>query len=143
MAPTLRKRVKQWTQIPDLWKNAWLALVPKIPRPVSPKNLRPIGLTESTGRAYASVLQAQLRPICVPAWSECRANYSSCCHALQARAEEMFLLQPNGGRPARPATQRYAGIQLSLDLSSAFDLMDWRLLNQILSWHIETAYVIT
>ena len=51
---------KQWTQIPDTWKNAWLVLVPNIARPVSPKNLRPIGLTESSGRAYARMLQTQL-----------------------------------------------------------------------------------
>ncbi|CAE7250056.1 unnamed protein product, partial [Symbiodinium sp. CCMP2592] len=51
----------------------------------------------------------------------------------------------------------FAGIQLSLDLSSAFDLLDWRLLdraltssgvplelkNQILSWYSEITYVIT
>eukprot|EP00439_Symbiodinium_sp_Y106_P071809 s2461_g13.t1 len=62
VAPTLCTWMMQWTEIPALWKNAWLALVPKIPRPLSPKNLRPIGLTESSGRAYASILQAQLRP---------------------------------------------------------------------------------
>eukprot|EP00439_Symbiodinium_sp_Y106_P059753 s480_g8.t1 len=63
VAPALCQWTRQWTQIPALWKNAWLALIPQIPRPISPKNLRPIGLTESSGRAYASLLQAQLRPI--------------------------------------------------------------------------------
>ncbi|CAE7252111.1 unnamed protein product [Symbiodinium sp. CCMP2592] len=51
----------------------------------------------------------------------------------------------------------FAGIQLSLDLTGAFDLLDWRLLaraltsagvpvelkNQILSWYAEITYVIT
>ena len=50
----------------------------------------------------------------------------------------------------------FAGVQLSLDLSSAFDLLDWRLLdkalqsahtplelrNQIMSWHYEINYIV-
>ncbi|CAE7211158.1 unnamed protein product, partial [Symbiodinium sp. CCMP2456] len=62
VAPAIARWAKEWTSIPQLWRNAWLVLVPKIPRPLSPKNLRPIGLTESSGRAYARMLQVQLRP---------------------------------------------------------------------------------
>ena len=54
------------------------------------------------------------------------------------------------------ATLILAGVQLSLDLSSAFDLLDWRLLdkalqsahtplelrNQIMSWHYEINYIV-
>ena len=60
-APILSALASQWRQIPADWRDAWLVLVPKVPRPVSPRNLRPIGLTEPSGRAYARLLQQQLR----------------------------------------------------------------------------------
>ena len=62
LAPALATYTCQATRVPQLWKDAWITLVPKIPRPLEPKNLRPIGLTEAGGRAIARILQGRLRP---------------------------------------------------------------------------------
>ena len=51
LAPVLAQYTCAAHQVPQLWRDAWLTLVPKIPRPLEPKNLRPIGLTEAGGRA--------------------------------------------------------------------------------------------
>ena len=62
LAPALATYTCQATRVPQLWKDAWITLVPKILRPLEPKNLRPIGLTEAGGRAIARILQGRLRP---------------------------------------------------------------------------------
>ena len=62
LAPVLAQYTCAAHQVPRLWRDAWLTLVPKIPRPLEPKNLRPIGLTEAGGRAIARILQERLRP---------------------------------------------------------------------------------
>ena len=170
VAPTLCKWMMQWTEIPALWKNAWLALVPKIPRPLSPKNLRPIGLTESSGRAYASILQAQLRPFAeeflkdgaqfayLPGRNAAQAIHRVAMHCRYVQQKCSYSTPTVVDRHAQMPKQNphFAGIQLSLDLSSAFDLLDWRLLdrallaaqvpltlrNQIMSWHHEIHYVL-
>ena len=171
VAPTLVQWTRKWTRIPALWKNAWLALIPKIPRPISPKNLRPIGLTESSGRAYASLLQAQLRPIAeaflcggaqfayLPGRNAAQAIHrvAGHCHFVQQQCSYATptVVDRHAQLPRR--NPHFAGIQLSLDLSSAFDLLDWRLLdkalqsartppelrNQIMSWHFEIYYVVS
>ena len=171
VAPTLCTWMTQWTQIPALWKNAWLALVPKIPRPLSPKNLRPIGLTESSGRAYASILQAQLRPFAeafltdgaqfayLPGRNAAQAIHRVAMHCRHVQQKCSYSTPTVVDRHAQMPKQNphFAGIQLALDLSSAFDLLDWRLLdrallaaqvplelrNQIMSWHHEIHYVLT
>eukprot|EP00439_Symbiodinium_sp_Y106_P056973 s2801_g8.t1 len=171
VAPTLCTWMMQWTEIPALWKNAWLALVPKIPRPLSPKNLRPIGLTESSGRAYASILQAQLRPFAeaflmdgaqfayLPGRNAAQAIHRVAMHCRHVQQKCSYSTPTVVDRHAQMPKQNphFAGIQLSLDLSSAFDLLDWRLLdrallaaqvpltlrNQIMSWHHEIHYVLT
>ncbi|CAE7308635.1 unnamed protein product, partial [Symbiodinium microadriaticum] len=90
VAPTLCDMASSWRQIPADWRDAWLVLVPKVPR------------------------------------QECR--------------------------PA--SAPHFAGVQLSLDLSNAFDLLNWRLIdralldagvdpelrNQVMSWYHEVTY---
>ena len=171
VAPTLCQWTRQWTQIPALWKNAWLALIPKIPRPISPKNLRPIGLTESSGRAYASLLQAQLRPIAeaflqhgaqfayLPGRNAAQAIHRVAGHCQFVQQQCSYATPTVVDRHAQQPKRNphFAGVQLSLDLSSAFDLLDWRLLdkalqsaqtppelrNQIMSWHYEINYIVS
>ncbi|CAE7242509.1 Pol, partial [Symbiodinium sp. CCMP2456] len=160
----------EWTSIPQLWRNAWLVLVPKIPRPLSPKNLRPIGLTESSGRAYARMLQVQLRPFAAEylrgitqfaylpnrdaamaiqrVAAHCRYVEQKCPHATRTVADRQECL------PA--SAPSFVGIQLSLDLSSAFDLVRWQLLdramaeagvptelrNEVMSWYYHICYMV-
>ena len=146
VAPTLCQWTRQWTHIPALWKNAWLALIPKIPRPISPKNLRPIGLTESSGRAYASLLQAQLRPIAaaflqngaqfayLPGRNAAQAIHRVAGHCQFVQQQCSYATPTVVDRHAQQPKRNphFAGVQLSLDLSSAFDLLDWRLLDKAL-----------
>ncbi|OLP79245.1 hypothetical protein AK812_SmicGene40479 [Symbiodinium microadriaticum] len=77
-----------------------------VPRPLSPKNLRPIGLTESSGIAQFAYLP----------------NRDASMAIQRASQENLPQAEPN-----------FVGIQLSLDMSSAFDLVDWRLLARSLS----------
>ena len=143
----------------------------QIPRPISPKNLRPIGLTESSGRAYASLLQAQLRPI-AEGLSSARAQFAylpgrNAAQAIHRVAGHCQFVQQQCSYATPTVVDRhaqqpkrnphFAGVQLSLDLSSAFDLLDWRLLdkafavcantagaqNQIMSWHYEINYIVS
>ncbi|CAE7535527.1 Pol, partial [Symbiodinium sp. CCMP2592] len=171
VAPLLCQWCRQWPQIPELWRNAWLTLVPKIPRPLSPKNLRPIGLTESSGRAYASILQAKLRPYAerfladqaqfayLPGRNAAQAIHRVAAHCKYVQDRCSISTPTVVDRHAQQPKPcpHFAGAQLSLDLSSAFDLMDWRLLDkallasevpaelrhQIMSWHSEISYVLT
>ena len=167
-APVLCKLASHWRQIPADWRDAWLVLVPKVPRPVSPRNLRPIGLTEPSGRAYARLLQQQLREYASSYLREatqyaylggreaamaihrvsqhCKYVQMKCSHVIRTVADR---------QECRPASApHFAGVQLSLDLSNAFDLLNWRLIdralidagvdselrNQVLSWYHEVTY---
>ncbi|CAE7262549.1 unnamed protein product, partial [Symbiodinium sp. CCMP2456] len=62
LAPSLTQWAKSLKAVPGLWKDAWLVLIPKKLRIVSPRDLRPIGLTEASGRALSHILQQRLRP---------------------------------------------------------------------------------
>ena len=127
VAPVVCDWARAWEQIPCEWRDASLVLVPKVPRPLSPKNLRPIGLTESSGRACAKLLQLKLRP------------YAT--QYLQGIAQFAYLPNRDASMAIQRASQEnlpqaepnFVGIQLSLDMSSAFDLVDWRLLARSLS----------
>ena len=68
--PWLVEQAQQSQAIPQLWRNSYIALIPKVTRPTIPRQLRPIGLTEISGRAMAGVIQEPLRP-CV---KQCLAN---------------------------------------------------------------------
>ena len=167
-APVLCEMASQWRQIPADWRDAWLVLVPKIPRPVSPRNLRPIGLTEPSGRAYARLLQQKLRDYATTYLQEtsqyaylggreaamaihrvsqhCKYVQMKCSHVIRTVADR---------QECRPeSAPHFAGVQLSLDLSNAFDLLNWRLIdralidagvdielrNQVMSWYFEVTY---
>ncbi|CAE7423381.1 Pol, partial [Symbiodinium sp. CCMP2592] len=99
------------------------------------------------------------------------ADLGPCCASLvpmvPAMASNTRALEKRMVAKLRPYAERFLadqaqfaylpGAQLSLDLSSAFDLMDWRLLDkallasdvpaelrhQIMSWHSEISYVLT
>ena len=58
-APRLVYTLKEF---PAIWSDCWLALLPKVANPTLPRQLRPIGLTESASRVLAGHLQAALKP---------------------------------------------------------------------------------
>ena len=164
VAPVLCDIATRWRRIPDEWRHAWLVLVPKVPRPVSPRNLRPIGLTEPSGRAYARLLQQKLRHYAceylqdtsqfayMPGREAAFAIYrvSQHCNLVQLKTSNVHRTVADRQECVPAAEPHFAGIQLSLDLSNAFDLVNWRLLdralldakveegaeNQVMSWSI-------
>ena len=170
VSPILCDLATRWTHIPDEWRHAWLVLVPKVPRPVSPRNLRPIGLTEPSGRAYARLLQQKLRHHACEYLKDTSqfaympgreaafaiSRVAQHCAFVQMKTSNIHRTVADRQECAPAAEPHFAGIQLSLDLSNAFDLVDWRLLdralldaqveeelrNQVLSWYSEVTYFI-
>ena len=170
VSPVLCTLAARWKRIPDEWRHAWLVLVPKVPRPVSLRNLRPIGLTEPSGRAYARLLQQKLRHhACEYLKDTSQFAYmpgreaafainrvSQHCTFVQMKTSHVHRTVADRQECAPAAEPHFAGIQLSLDLSNAFDLVNWRLLdralldanveeelrNQVMSWYSEVTYFI-
>ena len=170
VAPVLCDLAARWKRIPDEWRHAWLVLVPKVPRPVSPRNLRPIGLTEPSGRAYARLLQHKLRQhACAYLKDTTQFAYmqgreaafaiyrvSQHCKYVQLKTSNVHRTVADRQECVPAAEPHFAGLQLSLDLSNAFDLVNWRLLdralldadvevelrNQVMSWYSEVTYYI-
>ena len=168
IAPTLCEMATNWRQIPTDWRDAWLVLVPKVPRPVSPRNLRPIGLTEPSGRACARLLQQQLRVYASTylreasqyAYLEGREaamaihRVSQHCKYVQMKCSHVIRTVADRQECRPESAPHFAGVQLSLDLSNAFDLLNWRLIdralldagvdtelrNQVMSWYSEVTY---
>ncbi|CAE7266424.1 pol [Symbiodinium sp. CCMP2592] len=169
--PKLSELVNDLTTIDELWHAAWLALIPKVTRPTLPKHLRPIGVTEVSGRIVSKILQNRLRPFVleylkdlpqfayVPGrgtldsvlrvQAHCQAVIDSCMSA------DWTTREARAGIPKPPATA--GGLQLSLDLSSAFDHMEWihiatalddasvplELQAHVLEWYRDIKYVLT
>lgn len=146
MAPSLTHWAKSLKAVPGLWKDAWLVLIPKKQRIVSPRDLRPIGLTEASGRALSHILQQRLRPYVerylhqVPQYAYLREKHTG---VAIARAQHHNLLVQQAcecksrtvmdAYENKPRQQRaFAGCQLSLDLTSAFDVADWGLIQAAL-----------
>ena len=129
---------RQLHTIPQTWRNSWLALIPKVSRPTIPRQLRPIGLTEVSGRIIAGIIQTRLRPYVqsylknlpqyayLPersthdairrAQAHCQAIFRTC------RGRETSVLEKYRGKTGKK--QPTAGLQFSLDLSQAFDRME-------------------
>ncbi|CAE7772472.1 pol [Symbiodinium sp. CCMP2592] len=169
--PKLSELVNDLTTIDELWHAAWLALIPKVTRPTLPKHLRPIGVTEVSGRIVSKILQNRLRPFVleylkdlpqfayVPGrgtldsvlrvQAHCQAVIDSCMSA------DWTTREARAGIPKPQATA--GGLQLSLDLSSAFDHMEWihiatalddasvplELQAHVLEWYRDIKYVLT
>ncbi|CAE7361477.1 unnamed protein product [Symbiodinium sp. CCMP2592] len=157
LAPWLSDKVGSLSSFPAVWSDCWLALMPKVSHPVLPRQLRPIGLTESTSRVLAGHLQDALKPYLqafVGPWpqlaymagrstGEALHRVFSHCHEVSAanlkpaynihRAREKLA---QAGKPSSPSSaskrQRTGGVQASLDLSQAFDRLSWSLIHEAL-----------
>ncbi|CAE7215822.1 Pol, partial [Symbiodinium sp. CCMP2456] len=144
LAPVLATCTTNASTVPQLWRDAWITLVPKIPRPLEPRNLRPIGLTDVGGRAIARILQTRLKPHIssylnsIPQFAY--LAHRSTSHAILRAQSHCRRVQQQCSAPVRkimdayenkPKSQlHYGGIQLSLDLTSAFDILSWELLSR-------------
>ena len=170
LAPVLAECTRSARQVPQLWKDAWITLVPKIPRPLEPRNLRPIGLTDVGGRAIARILQTRLKPHItrylhsIPQFAY--LAHRSTSHAILRAQSHCRRVQQECSAPARkvmdayenkPKPQsHYGGLQVSLDLTSAFDILSWELLSRsmaeaqlpndlrdwVSSWYSEVRYFV-
>ncbi|CAE7668683.1 unnamed protein product [Symbiodinium sp. CCMP2592] len=157
LAPWLSDKVGSLSSFPAVWSDCWLALMPKVSHPVLPRQLRPIGLTESTSRVLAGHLQDALKPYLqafVGPWpqlaymagrstGEALHRVFSHCHEVSAanlkpaynihRARDKLA---QAGKPSSPSSaskrKRIGGVQASLDLSQAFDRLSWSLIHEAL-----------
>ena len=126
LAGWLAKYAAALGHYPSIWVDSWLTLVPKVRVPTLPKQLRPIGLTEATGRAFAGYLQDAIRPYV--------------CDYIGTIPEMAYLPGRNTGMAIRRVVQHcmkalqtaalpLGGLQLSLDLTQAFDRLSWTLVH--------------
>ena len=118
---------------------AWWALLPNVTKPTLPKHLRPIGLSEVSSRVIGKVLQCRLRPHVetylrdLPQWAYTPGRGTlDAALRVQAHCQQVMQeCQPNRWtvRQARAGLPRplhqVGGLQLSLDLSAAFDTLEW------------------
>ena len=144
----------------------------EIPRPLEPKNLRDIGLTEAGGRAIARILQERLRPHInqylhsIPQFAYLAKRSTSTSHAILRVQSHCRQVQDLCSTPARKIMDAFkarpkhccnqGGLQLSLDLTSAFDVLPWQLIslsmqaarlpeelqNWVSSWYSEVRYFV-
>ena len=137
--PRLTEIVNNLVITPELWHTAWLSLIPKISKPTLPKHLRPIGLSEVSNRMVTKVLQDRLRPYVekyledIPQWAyipgrstldaAARAQ-AHCQHIIRLCSPDRWTVREARAGLSRPKPNA-GGLQLSLDLSSAFDVLEW------------------
>ena len=135
LIPHLLRIANRFTAAPALWHEAWWALLPKVTKPTLPKHLRPIGLSEVSSRVVGKVLQNRLRPYYVeeylrdlPQWAYTPGRGTlDAALRVQAHCQDVVAdCQPDSWtvREARAGLPRPAN-QLSLDLSAAFDTLEW------------------
>ena len=139
LVPHLLRIANRFTAAPDLWHAAWWALLPNVTKPTLPKHLRPIGLSEVSSRVIGKVLQCRLRPYVeaylqnLPQWAYTPGRGTlDATLRVQAHCQRVMKdCQPDNwtvreARAGLPRPQHQAGgFQLSLDLSAAFDTLEW------------------
>ena len=168
LVPHLQRIANSFVAAPDLWHAAWWALLPKVTKPTLPKHLRPIGLSEVSSRVIGKVLQCRLRPYVeaylrdLPQWAYTPGRGTlDAALRVQAHCQQVMQeCQPNRWtvREARAGLPRplhqVGGLQLSLDLSAAFDTLEWchiaealrdvdipeELQAHVMEWHRDVKY---
>ena len=168
LIPSLLRISGRLTAAPVLWRSAWWALLPKVAQPKLPKQLRPIGVCEASGRIVGKILQDRLRPYVVaylqdlPQWAYVpRRGTLDAAIRVQAHCQQVLAACHSDGWTVREARagltrpkQQAGGLQVSLDLSAAFDSLEWQhiataladadvpsdLYGQILEWHRGITY---
>ena len=133
-------------RVAQRWSDATVALLPKPHgRMQTPLDLRPIGLQDPLGKGVMSLLLKQasaeiitlIRRFPQTAYLPGRGTSTALrqvfchCHAIRALSlgERLTVHQRQAGAQSQ---QCCGGLQISLDLSAAFDLMRWSHLKQAL-----------
>ncbi|CAE7211796.1 Pol [Symbiodinium natans] len=154
--------------VPKPWKDAWLAFIPKIATPKVPRDLRPIGLQDIDGKCVLGAVRDAVMPFImkyVEAWpqfayvgqrSTRQAINRALCHCDFVRSSlqggKLSLYDRRKG--CVPARSVLGGIQVSVDMSQAFDRLDRTLLQAamcdahipselqaaIMAWHQDMEY---
>ncbi|CAE7239424.1 unnamed protein product [Symbiodinium sp. CCMP2456] len=140
---------RQWRrespEIPQHWADATVALLPKPHgRSRSPLDWRPIGLQDPLGKSVMALVLKQARNEIIrlirrfpqTAYVPGRSTTTALCQVFQhcseirelSRGERLTVHQRYEGETQQPCC---GGLQISMDLSAAFDLARWE--------HIKTA----
>ncbi|CAE7872459.1 unnamed protein product, partial [Symbiodinium necroappetens] len=153
LAGWLSEKIQHLPDVPEEWAECWLALLPKVTCPTLPKQLRPIGLTEPTGRAYAGALQDRLRPYAmayIGAWPQLayvpnrstgdalRRVLRHCDSVRSSQKRRRYDIQQARWHSVSASSGTSAkiggiqAIQASFDLTQAFDRLGWTLVHEAL-----------
>ena len=161
LASLLYPKLQHWWShnppiIPASWRNGWMFWIPKPAKPpVSPQNLRPLALQEPIGKAIAGLLiqlamrEAHPHMVLFPIWAymEHRSTLDAIRRVSLHCSEVRLLLQmqkstPHSRAERAPRFSLFGGLQLSLDLRRAFDLVDRRkLFQQLHELHISDSLI--
>ena len=102
--------------VPQQWLVHRVTFLPKIPRPLAPKDLRPIVLSDCCGKLFSKLLLYRLRDLFLPNTAGQLCG-SAGCQALEgAAALQQLTYQANAFH--KPL------IAVKLDIQSAFDTLD-------------------
>ncbi|OLP78151.1 hypothetical protein AK812_SmicGene41706 [Symbiodinium microadriaticum] len=153
VSPWLTRFLQTTQQIPQLWKDTWLSLLPKVATPTLPRQLRPLGISEISGRVVCGLIQDQLRSY-VETFLSTEPQFAYMANRSTDQALLRVLLHCTEGRRicepqvydlrqarfscsqsrSESASKKARGgaIQLSLDLTQAFDRLEWGLISDAL-----------
>ena len=153
VSPWLTPFLRSAQQIPQVWKDTWLSLLPKVATPTLPRQLRPLGISEISGRIVCGLIQDQLRPYVENflsnepqfAYMANRSTDQALLRVLLHCTEGRRMCEPqvydlrqarfscSQSRSSSASKQARGGaIQLSLDLTQAFDRLEWGLISDAL-----------
>ena len=150
LAGWLSEKIQHLPDVPEEWAECWLALLPKVTCPTLPKQLRPIGLTEPTGRVYAGALQDRLRPYVmtyIGEWPQLayvpnrstrdalRRVFRHCDSVHSSQKRRRYDIQQarwHSVSASSGPSAKIGGIQASFDLTQAFDRLGWTLVQEAL-----------
>ncbi|CAE7641710.1 unnamed protein product [Symbiodinium sp. CCMP2592] len=147
LAPWLHHKISHLDQVPSDWRDAWMSLLPKVTHPMKPKDLRPLGITEISGRVAAGLVQKELRPYLVEllaaepqfAYAPGRSTdaalsrvFAHCEKVIEMCTPAPYNILDSRFAPAAKPLASGGGLQLSLDLSNAFDVLPWALIDRAL-----------
>ena len=153
VSPWLTRFLQTAQQIPQLWKDTWLSLLPKVATPTLPRQLRPLGISEISGRVVCGLIQDQLRSY-VETFLSTEPQFAYMANRSTDQALLRVLLHCTEGRRicepqaydlrqarfscsqsrSESASKKARGgaVQLSLDLTQAFDRLEWGLISDAL-----------
>eukprot|EP00971_Amphidinium_carterae_P223817 4440887-Amphidinium_carterae.1 len=120
-------------EIPNAWTEVRFAMIPKVPRPAQPSQFRPIGLISIVLKLLMMILLARVVPtVQLPTWSVAFQTHR--CGTEIAFTLSHLLEYSKQWRPE----VHY----LKLDLSKAYDCVNYKLTHEVLLQHEELWAVI-